>query len=355
MKIYLVGGAVRDQLLGKPIKEKDWVVVGATPHDMLQKGFRQVGKDFPVFLHPKTHEEYALARKERKIGKGYTGFDFDTAPTVTLEEDLLRRDITINAIAMAEDGTLIDPYHGQEDLQKKLLRHVSPAFAEDPVRILRVGRFAARFGFTVAPSTFKLMRDMVHSGEVDALVSERVWKELERALVENYPELFFSVLAECGALSVLFPSIQYNSPGVKTLNRTPPLTHLRFAVLLHHLCQEDINTLCARYKIPKYEHHLALLVSNYLPAYTKSTNMTAEELLNILNALDAFRREQRFDDFLTVCEACSTIPSTQLYQAYQVAKNIDTTLIIKNYQGKMIAEKIKEMRYQAIQAWLTKL
>lgn len=191
MKIYLVGGAVRDQVLGLPVKEKDWVVVGATVDDMLRAGYRQVGKDFPVFLHPKTGEEYALARTERKVGRGYTGFAFDAAPTVSLEEDLKRRDLTINAMAQTSTGEIIDPYHGQEDLEKKILRHVSPAFAEDPVRILRVARFNARFGFDVAPDTLQLMRKMVAQGEVDALVAERVWKELERALLEQHPENFF--------------------------------------------------------------------------------------------------------------------------------------------------------------------
>ncbi|MBV8802084.1 MAG: multifunctional CCA tRNA nucleotidyl transferase/2'3'-cyclic phosphodiesterase/2'nucleotidase/phosphatase, partial [Gammaproteobacteria bacterium] len=252
MKIYLVGGAVRDQLLGIPVKEKDWVVTGATVQDMLNQGFRQVGKDFPVFLHPKTHEEYALARIERKIGRGYTGFTFDTSPTVTLEEDLLRRDLTINAIAETPEGEIIDPYHGREDLAKKILRHVSSAFAEDPVRILRVGRFAARFNFPVAEETINLMKQMVAAGEVDALVPERVWKELERALTEKYPFQFFAVLEKCEALEILFPHISIDNPGILALKQDihlPTNSQVRLAILLHALSIEDINTFCDRYRI----------------------------------------------------------------------------------------------------------
>lgn len=352
MKVYLVGGAIRDQLLGIPVKEKDWVVVGATQHDMLQKGFRQVGKDFPVFLHPKTHEEYALARKERKIGKGYTGFEFDTTPDVTLEQDLMRRDITINAMAMADDGTIIDPYHGQEDLKQQTLRHVSPAFAEDPVRILRLGRFAARFGFHVAPETIKLMRDMVQAGEVDALISERVWKELERALVEKYPDQFFHVLAECGAISTLFPAIEPQGPGIRALGKTTPYAHLRFAALLHNLNDKDIAALCERYKVPHDNKDLALLVSAHLPDYVKAPSLSPEELVHLFQQLDAFRREKRFNDFLNVCESCSAVPSDWLNQAYQVAKNIDVSDVVKNYQGKAIAEKIQAMRRETIKEWL---
>src|SRR3990167_2277218 len=226
MKIYLVGGAVRDKLLGWPVKERDWVVVGATVNDMLGLGYRQVVKEFPVFLHPKTNEEYALARMERKTEPGYKGFAFDSSPTVTLEEDLLRRDLTINAMAIAVEDVdkkkpaIIDPYHGQDDLNKKLLRHVSPAFAEDPVRILRVGRFLARYaslGFKVAPETTELMCKMTAAGEVDALVAERVWKELERALGEKNPEKFFDVLASCHAMSILFPHLHVDGAGMAAL------------------------------------------------------------------------------------------------------------------------------------------
>lgn len=354
MKIYLVGGAVRDQLLGRPVKEKDWVVVGASEHDMLQKGFRQVGKDFPVFLHPKTKEEYALARKERKISKGYTGFEFDTTPNVTLEEDLLRRDITINAIAMAEDGAIIDPYHGQEDLKNRILRHVSPAFAEDPVRILRIGRFAARFGFDIASETLDLMRDMVRAGEVDALVPERVWKELERALTEPLPWLFFQALSESGAMPILFPAIKMQGEGMNTLHFIEPCVHLRFAGLVHDLDHKTITSLCKRYKIPHDVRDLALLVNRYLPDYKKAGHVNAEELINFFQRLDAFRREERFKDFLRVCAVCSNTSLDWLKNAYNVAKNIDTHHAVTHYQGKAIAEKIQEMRCDALRAWFNK-
>lgn len=352
MKIYLVGGAVRDQLLGRPVQEKDWVVVGATQHDMLQKGFRQVGKDFPVFLHPKTQEEYALARKERKIGKGYTGFTFDTDPTVTLEEDLMRRDITINAIAMAEDGTIIDPYHGQEDLKNHILRHVSPAFSEDPVRILRIARFAARFGFQIAPETLALMRNIVRLGEVDALVPERVWKELERALIELYPHLFFKALSDCDAMKPLFPCLSSDSLGVKTLAKTPADRLLRFATLMHDVAYHDVLSLCERYKIPHDERALALLVNKYLPDYRNVTLFTAAQWIDFFQRLDAFRREKRFQDFLQVCELCSNISSRLLQQAFEIAKNVNIDDIIKNNQGKAIAEKILRERTVAIEEWL---
>ncbi|MEO7773647.1 MAG: multifunctional CCA addition/repair protein, partial [Steroidobacteraceae bacterium] len=208
MRVYLVGGAVRDELLGRPVRERDWVVVGATPEQLEAQGYRAVGKDFPVFLHPQTHEEYALARRERKTAPGYRGFTTEFTPQITLEEDLLRRDLTINAIAQAPDGSRTDPYGGQKDLQARVLRHVSDAFVEDPVRILRIARFAARFAdFDIAPETLALMRRMVADGEVNALVPERVWQETERALREDRPDLFFATLRECGALAVIFPEV----------------------------------------------------------------------------------------------------------------------------------------------------
>lgn len=354
MKIYLVGGAVRDQLLGKPVKEKDWVVVGASEHDMLQKGFRQVGKDFPVFLHPKTKEEYALARKERKIGKGYTGFEFDTTPNVTLEEDLLRRDITINAMAQLDGvGPIIDPYGGQEDLDNEILRHVSPAFAEDPVRILRIGRFAARFKFNIAPETLELMREMVKAGEVDALVPERVWKELERALTEPFPWLFFKALSECGAMPILFPSIKMNGAGMNILPYIKPYVHLRFAGLVHNLDHKTITFLCERYKIPHYVRDLALLVNQYLPDYKKAQYLNAEELMNLFQHVDAFRREPRFKDSLKVCQIFYQASEARLKDAFDIAKNTDVTEAIKFHQGKAIAEEIYKLRCKAINEWLT--
>lgn len=252
VKTYLVGGAVRDQLLGLSHTEKDWVVVGSTPEEMLNLGFRTVGKDFPVFLHPVTHEEYALARTERKTGRGYTQFAFHASPEVTLKEDLRRRDLTINAIAQSESGELIDPYGGQKDLKAKILLHVSPAFSEDPVRILRVARLMARFahlGFTVAPETYRLMHEMVNNGEVDALVPNRVWTEFDRALSETSPWVFFEVLEHCGALKKLFPEF---IPLTRSnlVWSTSPCGEVRFATLTLGLDQTKIITLCKRYPVP---------------------------------------------------------------------------------------------------------
>src|SRR5579862_311475 len=252
---------------------------------MLREGFRQVGKDFPVFLHPKTGEEHALARTERKIGRGYTGFAFDTSPTVTLEEDLKRRDLTINAMAQTPSGEIIDPYHGQADLEKKILRHVSLAFVEDPVRILRVARFHARFGFDIAPDTLLLMQKMVAQGEVEALVAERVWKELERALAGREPEKFFAALAASHALALLFPQITTSDAGLTALSqaaKTSPMPQVRFAALLHALPKTEIAALCDRYRIPTDYRDMAILVSKHLSHYQNAKKLTAEELLNLL-------------------------------------------------------------------------
>jgi tRNA nucleotidyltransferase (CCA-adding enzyme) len=352
MKIYLVGGAVRDQLLGLPVKEKDWVVVGATVNDMRERGFRQVGKDFPVFLHPKTNEEYALARKERKTGPGYTGFSFDVSPDVTLEEDLKRRDLTINAMAIAADGALIDPYHGKADLVKKILRHVSPAFVEDPVRILRIARFAARFGFQIAPETMGLMKKMVAAGEVDALVAERVWKELERALLEKQAEKFFEVLAECGALQILFP-IGCLQAGINTLLQTTKQSNdseIRFAVLMHCCSVNAINQFCMRYKVPSNHRELALLTAVQLQKYQQQKKISPNAILNFLLEVDAFRREERFKKLLLIFEVCvSSFSKDQLIDCYNIAKKVDVQdLVVKGYKGKEIAEQLNLKRLAAI-------
>jgi len=346
MEIYLVGGAVRDALLGLQPKERDWVVVGATVSEMEAQGFRLVGKDFPVFLHPRTQEEYALARTERKTAPGYKGFAVHAAPDVSLEQDLLRRDLTINAMAQTDDGALIDPFGGRQDLQHKLLRHVSPAFVEDPVRILRVARFAARFaplGFTVAEETNQLMTEMVAAGEVDALVPERVWAETERALREATPSRFFEVLRACGALAKLFPEIEqlFGVPqpekyhpeidtGVHTLMvltqaaRLSPAPEVRFAALLHdlgkgitpreewprHINHEErgvplVEALCERLRAPNHFRDLAVAVTRYHLHYHRAAELKASTLLKTLNALDALRRPQRFEQFLLACEADS--------------------------------------------------
>lgn len=366
MKIYLVGGAVRDKLLGLPVKEKDWVVVGATVKDMLAKGFRQVGKEFPVFLHPETNEEYALARMERKTDPGYKGFVFDTSPHVTLEEDLIRRDLTVNAMAETPEGELIDPYHGKQDLENKILRHVSPAFAEDPVRILRIGRFLARYaslGFHVAPETITLMQNMVAAGEVNALVAERVWKELERALGENNPEKFFAVLDMAGALPILFPSLEMKSPGMQALLAAATLTPkatVRFAALLHALPQgkKAIADICNRYRAPNAYRELASLAAQHHEQALIASNLSSADLLQLFSTLDIFRREERFNDFLLAVQAIAqsknmTFDAEWLKEAAKVAKSVNVqTLIAQGLEGAALANKLKEEREAKLYAWM---
>ena len=345
MKVYLVGGAVRDRLLGIPVQDRDYVVVGAQPEELQQRGFKPVGKDFPVFLHPESAEEYALARTERKTGRGYHAFEFDTAPDVTLEEDLRRRDLTINAMAEEEDGSLIDPFHGAEDLRDRILRHVSPSFSEDPVRVLRVARFAARFasrGFRIADETKNLMRDMVRSGEVDHLVPERVWAETQKALTESQPSAFIRTLRECGALAVLFPEIDalYGVPqraefhpeidtGIHTemvvdmaAYLAPGDAMIGWCALVHDLGKAltpkdllprhhghensglaPIAALCTRLKVPSdYALLAGLCCRLHLLAHT-ALELKPSTLLDLLEKLDAFRRPERLAQFLLVCEA----------------------------------------------------
>jgi len=344
MQVYLVGGAVRDALLGLPVKERDWVVVGASREQMLAANFREVGRDFPVFLHPQTHEEYALARIERKTARGYRGFAVEAGPGVTLEEDLGRRDLTINAIAQAPDGTCIDPYGGRADLEARVLRHVSAAFVEDPVRILRVARFAARFApldFTVAAETRQLMQRMVGEGEIDALVPERVWAESAKALAEAMPSVFFRTLRECGALRAVYPEIDalFGVPqppqwhpeidtGVHTLMvldmaaRLSPDPAVRFAALTHDLGKATtppsqwpkhpghetrgvqlIESLCERLRVPGNHRDLAVLVARHHGQVHRALELRPSTLLELLEQTDAFRRPGRFADLLLACEA----------------------------------------------------
>ena len=365
MKIYLVGGAVRDKLLGLPVKERDFVVVGATEDDMTRLGYQRVGKEFPVYLHPKTREEYALARHERKTGPGYKGFAFDTSPAVTLEEDLLRRDLTINAMAESESGELIDPYGGANDLQKKILRHVSPAFSEDPVRILRVGRFLARFahlGFTVAPDTMTLMRSMAQKGEVDALVAERVWKELERALSEQHPEKFFEVLAECDALKTLFPGITMQSHGMDALKNAARLSEdsaIRLAALLHEYGSIDntqLRALCRRYRIPNAYFELAKLTAAHHQTALRAKTLSAVELLSLFNQLDYFRRGPRFADFLVAVAAihpAAGFDPDWLRGCAEAAKSYPVQeLVAQGLDGAALAEQLKIKRSEKIADWL---
>jgi len=405
MKSYLVGGCVRDALLGLPVKDRDWVVVGASPADMQREGYAPVGKDFPVFLHPQTKEEYALARTERKTAPGYTGFIFHAAPDVTLEQDLARRDLTINAMAQQADGVLIDPFQGQQDLEQRLLRHVSPAFVEDPVRILRVARFAARFaelGFRVADETMILMQEMVDNGEVDALVPERVWQETERALGENTPSRFFEVLRECGALARIFPEIdqlfgvpqpaEYHpevDTGVHVMMvlqaavRLTADTRVRFAALVHdlgkgitpktelpqHIEHEArgvplVRQLCQRLKVPRDYCDIALLVTEYHLYFHRARELRAGTLLKLFQRLDLFRRPERLQMFLLACEADSRgrpgdyqtreLAQPALFRsAFAAAARVDVQPILeRGLSGKAIADELQQQRIRAIQAVL---
>lgn len=342
MEIYVVGGAVRDALLGRPNADRDHVVVGATPDDLLRLGYRPVGKDFPVFLHPESREEYALARTERKTGRGYHGFAFHAAPDVTLEQDLARRDLTINAMAQGADGTLVDPFRGRRDLEGKILRHVGPAFAEDPVRILRVARFAARFtDFTVAPETLALMRAMVAAGEADHLVAERVWQEIARGLMEERPSRMFLVLRDCGALARLLPELDalFGVPqradyhpeidtGVHTMMvidtaaRNGGALPVRFAALCHDLGKgttpadilprhighevrsEQLTTaVCARLRVPADCRDLALLAARLHGDIHRAAELRPATVVDLLERCDALRRPERFAQLLEACRA----------------------------------------------------
>lgn len=400
MNVYLVGGAVRDRLLGLAVKDRDWVVVGASPKQMLTAGYRSVGKDFPVFLHPDSHEEYALARTERKTKAGYHGFEFDTAANVTLEQDLERRDLTINAIAEDDDGNLADPFNGQQDLQNRILRHVSPAFAEDPVRILRIARFLARFhhlGFSIAGETLKLMTDMVKAGEVDALVPERVWQETAKALTEQNPEQFILALRECGALKILFPEIDqlFGVPQVKgyhpevdtgihvmmvlqqcclltddPVTRFAALTHdlgkgiTRPDILPHHYGHEAdgvplVAALCDRLKIPNEYRQVAELTCCYHTHVHRAFEVKPKTLLKVLTVSDAYRRPERFKQFLQACKADSrgrpTFENREYLQANFYEKLLEATrsipvkpILDKGFKGAEVKEELRRQRLRVI-------
>ncbi len=356
MKTYLVGGAVRDRLLGYPHHEHDWVVVGATPEEMIKKGFKPVGRDFPVFLHPQTNEEYALARTERKTGHGYHGFNFYCDSDVTLEQDLERRDLTINAIARNETGELIDPYGGQRDLDQKILRHVSPAFAEDPLRILRVARFAARYhhlGFRIADETLRLMRNIVDAGEMEHLVSERIWKETERALGEKNPEIYFHTLQQCAAAQRLFPKINSDELALAELAQCAEKCHeplIRFAVLCHKLTAEQTTALCTRICVPNDFGELAQLVIAQIPNLKKSNSPEAS--LTVIEQSDALRRPQRFEALLQTALALEMDKAQiqRLRQAYANASAVKAQPFIeKGFKGKEVGEQMRTERLAAIQ------
>lgn len=403
MKTYLVGGAVRDQLLGLTAHEHDWVVVGITPKEMLALGYQQVGKDFPVFLHPETHDEHALARTERKSGAGYTGFTCHAAPDVTLEQDLLRRDLTINAIAQDNDGSLIDPYNGRQDLEQRILRHVSPAFSEDPLRVLRIARFAARFaylGFTIAPETQDLIKQIVNSREIENLTVERVWKETEKALATQSPQVFFQVLRECGALAILFPEIDnlFGVPapakwhpeidtGVHVLlvlgvaSQLSDDIDVRFSSLLHDVGKgttpkEDwphhpghglagvklVENICQRFKIPTGTTDLARLVSEFHDWIHTIDKLQPAALLHLFNAIDVWRKPLRLEQMALVSEADfrgrggwqnKAYPQADYFrQAYTVANAVSVKQIIDaGYIGAEIREQLNQRRIMALEQW----
>ena len=400
MKIYLVGGAVRDQLLELPVKDHDWVVVGGTPKIMLEQGFQQVGADFPVFLHPKTKEEYALARTERKKGKGYLGFECYAAPDVSLEDDLKRRDLTINAMASA-DGVIIDPYNGQADLKQKVLRHVSEAFSEDPLRVLRVARFAARFhhlGFTVADETTTLMKQLVDAGELQHLAAERVWQESARALSEKSPWIYFEILRSCGALQALFPELDalfgipqpekhhpeidsglHSLLSLKAACKLSEEVPVRFAALIHdlgkgltpktewpsHKGHEKrslplVKALCERLKAPNNIRSLALVAAEYHTHVHRTFELKASTLLKVIRSSDAFRNREKFEQFLLVCEAdCKgrtgleneAYPQASFFMsAFTAAKAVKPAeLIAEGFSGKELGLALQRKQQASIE------
>jgi tRNA nucleotidyltransferase (CCA-adding enzyme) len=404
MNIFSVGGAVRDELLGLPVADRDYVVVGATPDELIAQGYKPVGRDFPVFLHPRTHEEYALARTERKTARGYHGFAFHAAPDVTLEQDLARRDLTINAMARDASGKLIDPYGGERDLKARVLRHVSPAFAEDPVRILRVARFAARYeelGFTIAPETLELMRSMVRAGEADALVAERVWQELAKGLMEQKPSRMFEALRACGALARVLPEIDAlwgvpqrpeHHPEIDTgvhvmmvvdyaASQNHPLD-VRFAALTHdlgkaatpkeelprHHGHEErsvglVKALCERLRVPTECRDLALVMAREHGNIHRTAELRANTIVKLLQSVDAFRKPERFARLLLACESDKRgrlggidrpyPPAARMAAALQAAASVDAGVIAKQVvEPEAIKEKIYQARVAAVKTAL---
>lgn len=406
MEIYLVGGAVRDNLLDLPVRDKDWVVVGSNARLMKEQGYLQVGKGFPVFLHPQTKQEYALARTERKVGVGYLGFEFDASEFVTLEQDLLRRDLTINAIAESSDGQIIDPYDGRQDIKDKVLRHVSPAFAEDPLRVLRVAKFAARFarlGFTVAPETQKLMNDIVQSGEIDTLVRERVWQEIEQAMGGSAPDVFIRVLRSCGALKLILPEVdrlfgvpqpvKYH-PEVDTglhillcLQQAAKLTDdpvVRYAALVHdvgkgvtdkakwpsHYAHETLGLplqadISKRLHVPNEFSKLAALVCEHHTKLHRIKELRPAKLLKLIEALDGFRRPERVQKFLLVCEADAKgrtgleerdyPQNTYLTTILNELSQLDLGALLKQAKPKNTQEFVQQSRLNLLSDILTRL
>ncbi|PTA89678.1 multifunctional CCA addition/repair protein [Kosakonia sp. H7A] len=403
MKSYLVGGAVRDSLLGLPVKDRDWVVVGATPEEMLNAGYQQVGRDFPVFLHPQSREEYALARTERKSGSGYTGFIVHAAPDVSLEQDLLRRDLTVNALAQDENGHIIDPFNGQHDLRNRILRHVSPAFSEDPLRVLRVARFAARYAhlsFRIADETMSLMRAMTDAGELAHLTTERVWKETENALHARNPQVYFQVLRDCGALKVLFPEVDalFGVPapakwhpeidtGVHTLMTLTmaamlsPEVDVRFATLCHDLGKaltpkelwprhhghgpagvKLVAGLCQRLRVPNEIRDLAKLVAEFHDLIHTFPILQPKTIVKLFDSIDAWRKPQRVEQIAltseadvrgrTGFEACDYPQGRLLREAWEVARAVPTKAVIEaGFKGEEVREELTRRRIAALAQW----
>jgi tRNA nucleotidyltransferase (CCA-adding enzyme) len=375
MQIYKVGGAVRDRLLGRTVTETDWVVVGATAEDMLARGFRPVGADFPVFLHPQTGDEYALARTERKSGRGYGGFVFHASPDVTLEQDLQRRDLTINAMAEDDRGRVIDPYGGQRDLEARLLRHVSPAFAEDPLRVLRVARFAARYaplGFRIAPPTLELMKQLATSGEMQALTPERSWKEIARALMEPRPDVFIQVLRDCGALRAIMPEldetfdtaapIRNGEHRLQVLRQCAaheqPLT-IRWANLLRGLAPTRIEAVNSRCKAPRDCQELATLVGEYGERGHRARDLGAVELSELLQRFDVYRRPQRFEEFICAnatdaeTSGCHDRSAAEFLRgAARAARAVQAgPLLEQGFRGAELGEAMKQQRIEALERY----
>lgn len=361
LQVYRVGGAVRDALLGWPVYDNDWVVVGATPEAMRKRGFKPVGRDFPVFLHPDTAEEYALARTERKSGHGYAGFEVHASPDVTLEEDLLRRDLTINAIAESAEGALTDPFNGQRDIEQRVLRHISEAFSEDPLRVLRTARFLARYatlGFSIAPETLALMRQVSQSGELEHLAAERVWVETEKALGEPRPDVYFTTLERCGALKVWWPELvgEMLAKGLAAMDQAPErgklaLPHWRYAQLVSPLSTDQRNALATRLKLPNAVAQLARHTA--LTHGLLANIVDGAGVLHWLERLDGWRKPEQVEEQLGLVNVLAPEQKKRLGLAWQAAREVNPqALIAEGYQGAALGEALRERRGQAVVAAL---
>ena len=386
MKTYLVGGAVRDKLLGIPTEDRDWVVIGSSPARMLELGYQQVGKDFPVFLHPTTKEQYALARTEKKIGIGHTAFDFNVSSTVTLEDDLKRRDLTINAIAESHDGKLIDPFGGLSDIKSKLLKHVSDAFYEDPLRVLRVARFHAKLaslGFSISPDTYNIMSEISQSGELKTLSPERIWQEFQKSLATPAPDKFILTLNKCGALKALLPEMNITLLSLNSLRHASKLskeTDVRYAALMHDIGQRLLNNskqanlpnsqvyeiefhsvVKERFNVPNDHATLAAVVDEHHEKICQLKQLEAEELLSIIESSDAIRRPERFKKLMSVCETISktslkNVNNSQinlLGEILKIVSDVDVKTLLQNHPDQQAREVIRQHRLQLLKKYIT--